>query len=91
MGTLLLNVLVLPDTKYATIWNVAVKDDFKRKGIATKLMQEAEQIVLKDKDISRIWLFSGANRKDAHALYKKLGYDDKRDLGFIKIINGGSK
>ena len=51
-----------------------------------KLMNKAEEIVKEYDDIKRIWLFSGLNRKGAHELYKKLGYDDNMDKAFIKTI-----
>ena len=88
IGSLALNVLVLPNMKCGLIWNVAVKEEFKRQKIATKLMIEAEKIAEKDKDISRLWLFSGYQRTGAHKLYQNLGYDGNRTKGFVKFING---
>ena len=38
-------------------------------------------------DVSRIWLFSGVQRKEAHKLYNKLGYDENVDKAFVKYIN----
>lgn len=54
-------------------------------GIATKLMNKAEEIA-KQEDITKIWLFSGFHRKYAHELYRKLGYDEDRDKAFVKQI-----
>ena len=88
IGTLLYNILILPNAKWITIWNVAVKEEFKRQGIATKLMKEVDKVAEKDKDISRLWLFSGTHREDAHRLYEKLGYNGNIDKGFVKIVNG---
>ena len=48
-------------------------------------MNKAEEIA-KEENITRIWLFSGFHRKDAHELYKKLGYDENRDKAFVKQI-----
>ena len=46
-----------------------------------------EKIALRDKYISRLWLFSAIHRTEAHALYDKLGYDGQRDKGYVKFIN----
>jgi len=86
VGTLTLNILTLPSGKEATIWAVAVKEEYRRLGIAMKLMNKAEEIAKEYRDIKRIWLFSGFHRKGAHELYRKLGYDDNMDKGFIKTI-----
>lgn len=91
VGTLLYNILVMPNRKEITIWNVAVNLEFRKRGIATSLMKNVEDIANKENDVSRIWLFSGCNRISAHKLYKKLGYDDEYDKAFIKWINGKEK
>ena len=85
VGTITLNILTLPSGKEATIWDVAVNEEYRRLGIATKLMNKAEEIARKE-EIKRIWLFSGFHRKEAHELYKKLGYDENRDKAFVKEI-----
>ena len=85
VGTVTLNILTLPSGKDATIWDLAIKEDYRRLGIATKLMNKAEEIT-KQEDIKRIWLFSGFHRKCAHELYRKLGYDENRDKAFVKEI-----
>ena len=82
VGTVTLNISTSPSGKTATIWDLAIKEEYRRLGIATKLMNKAEEIA-KQEDISRIWLFSGFHRKDAHELYKKLGYDENRDKAFV--------
>lgn len=85
VGTVTLNILTLPSGKEATIWDLAINEEYRRLGIATKLMNKAEEIA-KKKDIRRIWLFSGFYRKGAHELYRKLGYDENRDKAFVKDI-----
>lgn len=85
VGTVTLNILTLPSGKEATIWDLAIKDEYRRLGIATKLMNKAEEIA-KQENITRIWLFSGFHRKCAHELYRKLGYDENRDKAFVKQI-----
>ncbi len=87
VGTVTLNILTSPSGKQATIWNLAVLDRYRRLGIASKLMNKAEEIAKSYKDVSRIWLFSGVQREVAHKLYKKLGYDENMDKAFVKRIN----
>ena len=86
VGTVTLNILTLPSGKEATIWDLAIDEQYRRLGIATKLMKKAEEIA-KQESIKRIWLFSGFHRKCAHELYRKLGYDENRDKAFVKQIN----
>ncbi len=85
IGTVTLNILTLPSGKEATIWNLAVREEYRRLGIATKLLNKTEEISKKE-GIRRIWLFSGFHRKGAHELYRKLGYDENRDKAFVKNI-----
>ena len=85
VGTVTLNILTLPSGKDATIWDLAIDENYRRLGIATKLMNKAEEIA-RQEDIKRIWLFSGFHRKCAHELYRKLGYDENRDKAFVKNI-----
>ena len=86
VGIVTLNILTMPSSKEATIWNLAVLEEYRGLGIATKLMIEAEEIVKNYEDIGRIWLFSGVQRKGAHKLYNKLGYDENVDKAFVKQI-----
>ena len=87
VGTVTLNILTTTSGKDATIWNLAVLEEYRKLGIATKLMIKAEEIVKTYDDIDRIWLFSGVQRKEAHKLYNKLGYDENVDKAFVKYIN----
>lgn len=86
VGTLTLYIIVKPTGKQAMIWDLAVKEEKRRKGIATKLMHRAEEIVKQEGEIDKIWLFSRFTRKGAHELYRKLGYDENRDKAFVKSI-----
>lgn len=87
VGTVTLNILTTTSGKDATIWNLAVLEEYRKLGIATKLMIKVEEIVKTYDDIDRIWLFSGVQRKEAHKLYNKLGYDENIDKAFIKYVN----
>lgn len=86
VGTVTLNILTLTSGKEAMIWDMAVKEEYRRLGIATKLMNKAEEIAKSYEDVTRICLFSGFQRKCAHKLYIKLGYDENRDKAFVKQI-----
>ncbi len=85
VGTVTLNILILPSGKEATIWDLAIKEEYRRLGIATRLMNKIEEIA-KQENVTRIWLFSGFHRKCAHELYRKLGYDENRDKAFVKQL-----
>ncbi len=85
VGTVTIHILTLPSGKDATIWDLAVKEEYRRLGIAAKLMNKAEEIALRE-ETKRIWLFSGFHRKGAHELYRRLGYDENRDKAFVKTI-----
>ena len=87
VGTVTLNILPTPSRKQATIWNLAVLEEYRKLGIATKLMIKAEEIVKNYEDVGRIWLFSGVQGKEAHKLYNKLVYDENIDKAFVKQIN----
>lgn len=86
VGTVTLKILILPSGKEATIWDLAIKEEYRKLGIATKLMNKAEEITKSYQDITKMWLFSGFYRENAHKLYRKLGYDEYRDKAFIKNI-----
>jgi GNAT superfamily N-acetyltransferase len=53
---------------------IAVRHEYQRRGIGTKLMAHAEAFA-KENGLSSIILNSGVKRKAAHAFYKSLGYD----------------
>ena len=82
----MLNIAILPAGKKATVWNFAVLEKYRKQGIATKLMNKIEEIVKQEKDIKKICLFSGIQRKPAHELYRKLGYEEGKYKAFYKII-----
>ena len=57
------------------ITGVAVKSDKHNKGIGTKLIQSMEKYA-RDKGIMSIFLCCGIQRTNAHAFYKRNGYDN---------------
>lgn len=86
VGTVTLNILTLPSGKEAAIGALATKEEYRRLGIGSKLMNKAEEIARSYEDIKRIWLFSGVDKNSAHELYRKLGYDENTNKAFVKQI-----
>ncbi len=61
-------------TRYGEISIISVDSTLRRKGIGQLLMAYAEQLA-KNHDCIGTWLVSGTKRVEAHAFYKKLGYE----------------
>lgn len=57
-------------SKMATIFRLAVKKEFRKQGIATKLIEKAEDI-LRKRGLSEIGLFVDAVNADLQEFYKK--------------------
>ncbi len=72
------------DQPFMTIWWVCTDDAYRRQGIATKLLQKAEDIA-KENNCGMICLLSEDFRSDAHAFYIKNGYK-MNSKGFMKFI-----
>lgn len=65
---------------------LAVANDYRRQGVATKLIDFVEQWA-KEMGIRMIRLNSGSSRKEAHEFYRKLGFDnEKEQIRFLKKI-----
>lgn len=86
VGIVTLNIVTTPSRKEATIWNLAVLKEYRRLGIASKLMNKAEEIAKSDKDVCHMWLFSGVEREETHKFYRSLGYDENIDKAFVKKL-----
>ena len=69
---------------FMTLWWVCTHPDYRRKGIATKLLKKAEDIA-KENNCSMICFFSEDFRTDAHLFYIKNGYM-MNSKGFMKFI-----
>ncbi len=67
---------------YMELWWLGVHPEYRRKGIATKLISYVENIA-KEYNCEFICFTSENNRVDAHEFYKKNGYEID-SLGFIK-------
>ena len=70
---------------FMVIENVIVSSGFRGKGIGKKLMIEIEDIA-KRNNCYYIMFVSGAQRTDAHAFYKSIGYGLDQVQGFKKYV-----
>lgn len=78
------NVLYFPTM--ANILGIAVAADFRRQGIGSALLKQAEEWARENGAYS-MRLNSGESRKQAHEFYRAQGYiDDKKQLRFIKDL-----
>ena len=78
------NVLYFPTM--ANILGLAVAADFRRQGIGSALLKQAEEWA-RENGASSMRLNSGESRKQAHEFYRAQGYtDDKKQLRFIKEL-----
>lgn len=70
---------------FMTLWYVGTHPDYRRKGVATKLFQTIEEIA-RGNHCELIYFTSEMYRKDAHAFYEKMGYDQNKSKAFIKYL-----
>lgn len=64
------------DGEYVRIVALVVNEQYRGKGIGTKLVESAEKWALEEEAIA-ITLNTGINRKEAHDFYKSRGYNVK--------------
>ncbi len=68
------------------IGGLVVDENYRRKGIAKKLMKSIEDWAV-EKGCNKVSLRSGSDRKNAHQFYKDIGFDFiKTQYRFIKDI-----
>ena len=72
------------DQPFMTLWWVCTDEAYRRCGIATKLLNKAEEIA-KENNCGMICLISEDFREDAHKFYIKNGYK-MNSKGFMKFI-----
>ena len=70
---------------FMTLWYVCTHPDYRRKGVATKLFNEIENIAVTN-NCELIYFISRINRKEAHVFYKKQGYQSDNNIAFIKYL-----
>lgn len=85
VGYTIINKLydVIGNCYYAHVNYVCVLKEYRNKGIATKIFNEVFSICKEDK-IKYIELTSNKSRKEAHKLYKNLGFDIRKTNVFRK-------
>lgn len=68
---------------FITVWSLRVKKEFRRKGIAIRLIKYIEEIAT-NINCEFICLIAEKNNVSANSLYKKLGY--KCENGYVKVL-----
>lgn len=70
----------------ANLLGLAVAEDYRRQGVASALIKQVE-IWARSKNLKMIRLNSAGVRKEAHAFYKALGFDnEKEQIRFLKKL-----
>lgn len=67
------------------IENVVTDVNYRKKGIGRRVIEEAIEIAKKN-NCYKVILQSGKARKEAHAFYRKLGFDDNTKIAFDKRL-----
>jgi len=75
IGYAVLAFRTVPHAHTALLHSLFVKDNFRNKGIGSKIIEYAEKLVLQNK-IEILLLEVGAENKNATNLYKKLGFEE---------------
>ena len=68
---------------FAVVENIVVSDGYRRQGLGSALMKRIELICF-EKDCSKTLLSSSRDRTPAHKFFRKLGFNDKLKIGFVK-------
>lgn len=66
------------------VLDVFVEEQFRRKGIGTKLLEKMQHY-FKERGCDSIWVHLFAPNKKAHDVYEKFGFTD-RSIGMVKVI-----
>jgi ribosomal protein S18 acetylase RimI-like enzyme len=66
---------------FAVIENVVTDNDYRGRGIGTKIIEMAVSFAKKS-DCYKVMLLSSVKRTDAHAFYEKLGFNGTSKKGF---------
>lgn len=65
---------------------VCVRENYKGKGIGTRLLHEVEKLAI-EMNVNTIWFTSSFDKCAAHNLYKKNNYQIRDTAVFIKNLN----
>lgn len=81
------NLTVVPNLTrgcrwFAVIENVITHPDYRRKGLARMVLEEAKKTA-KEKNCYKVMLLSSAERTGAHELYKKIGFSGTAKKGYV--------
>jgi ribosomal-protein-alanine N-acetyltransferase len=77
---------IFPIAKYAEMYNIAIDENYRRKGIGLKLMDFLEDH-LKRLGISIVYGYVNEDNKPSKNLVKKTGYEEgKRIIFYSKIL-----
>jgi ribosomal protein S18 acetylase RimI-like enzyme len=63
-----------------------IKEAFRRKGLATKLIKYMENICINTYGINKIQLLTGGDNISSRKLYESLGYEIEEEVFYIKNI-----
>ncbi len=75
IGYAVLAFRTVPHAHTALLHSLFVKDDFRNKGIGSRIIEYAEKLALQSK-IEILLLEVGEENKNAIALYKKMGFEE---------------
>lgn len=71
---------------WAELTELYVRDDYRRRGLGSGLVQEAERLA-RQKDATEIVVRTGAKNAAGKALYNALGFTTRPDLTFAKPLS----
>jgi GNAT superfamily N-acetyltransferase len=74
-------VPLLASEGYAEIGGLAVADDFRRQGVGKALIEQCKEWT-RAQGFTRLRLYSGMHRTEAHAFYQALGFDGTKAPAF---------
>jgi len=72
-GTVIGNVYFIDDSWNPTVWRLAVRSEYRKKGVGETLVKEVEKI-LKKRGRDEIRLFTGIHKVENIKYYQRLGY-----------------
>lgn len=82
-ATIIINYDIVAELKpFLTIWNVGVKKDKRRMGVATKMFEYIENFS-QEKDYLFVSLVADINNTGAQKFYESLGYE--KHVGYFKM------